>query len=108
MGRKNYRDMSDEELEAWRKEKIEGNPNRNLREEHSRALRTMQNPIRREILTLLKDNALSLEKLAEALKLDDDTLQYHLQFLKDIFFIVINDNIVDLTPPGIAYTRNVL
>ncbi len=100
--------MSDEELDAWRKEKIEGNPQRDPREEHRRALRAVQNPIRREILTLLKDHALTIEILAERLKLDENELQYHLQFLKNIFFITVKENIIDLTPPGIAYTRNVL
>ncbi len=68
----------------------------------------MQNPVRREILVLLKDTAQTIEKLSEALQLDEKTMQYHLQFLKDIFFIIVKDNIVDLTPPGIAYLRNVL
>ena len=108
MGKKNYREMSPEELEEWRREKLEATTGINSGEAHRRALRTMQNPTRREILTLLKDTAQPLDKLSQALQLDEQTLQYHLQFLKDIFFITIEKGVVDLTPPGIAYLRNAL
>ena len=100
--------MSDEDLEAWRKRALEKNPQRDPLDEHRRALRAMQNPIRREIISMLKEEAVSMDKLAKNLNLDEKTLQYHLQFLKDIFFIKIEGNIVDLTPPGVAYTRKVL
>ena len=100
--------MNQEELEQWRKEKLGATTGINPTEAHMRALRTMQNPTRREILTLLKDTALPTEKLSQALQLDEQTLQYHLQFLKDIFFITIEKGLVDLTPPGIAYLRNAL
>ena len=68
----------------------------------------MQNPTRREILTLLKDTAQPTEKLSQALQLDEQTLQYHLQFLKDIFFITVEKGLADVTPLGIAYLRNAL
>lgn len=108
MGKKNYRDMSQAELEEWRREKLEAMIEKNPGEAHRRALRTMQNPTRREILILLKDTAQSIEKLCQALQLDETTLQYHLQFLKDVFFITVEKELVDLTPPGIAYLRNAL
>ncbi|NVM53743.1 MAG: winged helix-turn-helix transcriptional regulator [Candidatus Helarchaeota archaeon] len=108
MVRKNYRVMSDEDLEAWRKRVLEKDAQRNPLDEHRRALRAMQNPVRRTIITMLKEKALSTDELAKNLDLDKKTLQYHLQFLKDVFFITIEGNIVDLTPPGVAYTRKVL
>ncbi|MFB0560436.1 MAG: winged helix-turn-helix domain-containing protein [Candidatus Lokiarchaeia archaeon] len=108
MGRKNYREMSDEELEAWKQKLDESGVVGDPTEAHRRALRAVQNPIRREILTMLKDNALTIEEIANHLNLDEKTLGFHLQFLKDVFFIIVKGNIVDLTPLGVAYTRHVI
>ena len=108
MNRKNFRDMSDKELEHWRREVLEMREGRDPGEEHRRALRTMQNPVRREIVTLLKNQAETMSQIANQLDLDEKTLQYHLQFLKDIFFISVQEDIIDLTPLGVAYSRNVL
>jgi len=108
MVKKNYRDMNQEELEEWRREKLGATTGINPGEAHRRALRAMQNPTRREILTLLKDTAQPTEKLSQALQLDEQTLQYHLQFLKDIFFITVEKGLADVTPLGIAYLRNAL
>ena len=106
--KKNYRDLSDVELEEWRSKMLEKTERRDPGGEHRRALRTMQNPIRREILTLVKDKAQPIEYLASQLDLDANTLEYHLQFLTDIFFITVESGLVDLTPLGVAYARNVL
>ncbi|WXG41715.1 MAG: winged helix-turn-helix domain-containing protein [Candidatus Freyarchaeum deiterrae] len=107
MKKKNCREMSNEELEAWRKKVADaglvGNPT-----EARRSLHVMQSPVRREIMTLLKDKALTIEEIAGELKLEEKTLRFHLQVLERSFFIKIEGNEVDLTPPGVAYTRNVL
>nr|MDO8081164.1 winged helix-turn-helix domain-containing protein [Candidatus Freyarchaeota archaeon] len=100
--------MSDEELEAWRKRaadaRLVGNPT-----EAGRSLRVMQNPVRREIMTLLKDKALTIREIADKLNLEEKVLGFHLQVLEQSFFIkIIDGNTVDLTPPGVAYTRHVI
>lgn len=99
--------MSDEELKVWRKKKADagliGNPT-----EARRSVHVMQNPVRREIMTLLKDKALTIKDIADKLNLEEKVLKFHLQVLEQSFFIKIEGNMVDLTPPGVAYTRHVI
>ena len=100
--------MSEEELKDWKQNldesKLVGNPT----EAHRRALRALQNPVRREIVAMLKDSALTIETIVNRLNLDEKTLGFHLQFLKDIFFINVEGNTVDLTPIGVAYIRHAM
>ena len=107
METKNCREMSDEELKAWKRKLDESGSVKDPTEAHRRALRAMQNPIRREILTMLKEKALTIQEIATLLKMDEKTLSFHIQFLKDILFITVKGNVVDLTPLGVAYIRNV-
>jgi predicted transcriptional regulator len=105
--RKNSREMSDEELQAWRKKVAEagllGTP-----AESRRSLNAIQTPIRREIMTPIKDKALKVKEIADKLNLEEDMLKFHLQILENAGFIKIEGDTVDLRPGGVAYTRNVL
>ncbi len=107
MEKKDYRKMNNEELQRWR-ENAGGAKSTNPGEEHRRAMYAMQNPVRREILLMLKDSALSIEEIARRLNIDKKNALYHLQFLQGIFYITIKEEIVDLTPPGVAYLRNAM
>jgi hypothetical protein len=106
--KKNYREMSDEELNAWKQKLDESGVVGDPGESHRRALRALQNPIRREILTMLKEKTLTIEEMVNHFNIDEKTLGFHLQFLKDIFFITVEGNTVDLTPIGVAYTRHAM
>ncbi len=108
LGTENYREMSDEELEAWRKKSSERGLTEDPTEAHRRALLATQNPTRREILAMLKNSALTTEEIAKHFNLDEKTLYFHLQFLESIFFVTVEGNMVDLTPLGVAYTRHVI
>ena len=108
MVKKNYRDMSDGELDAWKKKLDESGVVGDPTEAHRRALRALQNPIRREILTMLKDNAVTIDEMVNHLNLDEKTLGFHLQFLKDVAYITVEGKTVDLTPIGVAYTRHAM
>jgi len=106
MEKKNCREMSNEELQEWRAklgEKGDANPG----EEHRRAMYAMQNPIRREILAMLKNSSLSVSAIVCHLKCDENAVRYHLQFLLGVFYITLQGDVVDLTPRGVAYLRNV-
>jgi DNA-binding transcriptional ArsR family regulator len=107
MEKNNYREMSNEELEAWQK-KLVGKGLTNPGEAHRRALHAVQHPVRREILEMLKEKAYSLGEMASRLTLDEGTLRYHLQFLTGSFYVTIQGTSVDLTPLGVAYTRNAM
>ncbi len=108
MQKKNCREMSDEEIESWRINVLEKNIEGNSTEWHRRALIAMQNPIRREILTLLKEKALTIKEVTNSLNLEEIILQFHLHLLKQTYFITIEENIVDLTPFGVVYIKNVI
>lgn len=105
---KDCREMSDEEIEDWRMNVLEKNIEGNSTEWHRRALLAMQNPTRKEILMLLKDKALSIQEISESLKLDEKIVQFHLQYLKLTYYITIEGNMVDLTPFGVVYLKNVI
>jgi predicted transcriptional regulator len=105
--KKNFREMSDKELQAWRKRAMDADLIATPTEVR-RSLNAMQAPVRREIMTLLKDNALNVKEIASRLNLEEETLAFHLQVLEKAFFIKMNGSVVDLTPAGVAYTRNVL
>ena len=107
MRKKNCREMSDEELQAWRKRGMDAELIATPTEVR-RSLHAMQAPVRREIMSLLKDNALDVKEIASKLNLEQEMLAFHLQVLEKAFFIKIDGSIVDLTPAGVAYTRNVL
>lgn len=106
--KKNYRELSEEELDSWKQKLDEHGWGGDPAEAHRRALHALQNPIRREILELLRDKSLTVEEVVNHLNLDERTLRFHLQFLKDTFFITLEENIIDLTPLGVAYTRHAM
>jgi predicted transcriptional regulator len=105
---KNYREMSDQELEALSKKPNERGLKEDPTEAHRRALLAMQNPTRREILAMLKNSALTTEEIAKHFNLDEKVLDFHLQFLESTSFVTVEGNLVDLTPLGVAYTRHVI
>jgi DNA-binding transcriptional ArsR family regulator len=107
MMKKNCREMSDEELQAWGKKRMDAQLIATS-EEVRRSLHALQTPIRREIMALLKDKALGVKEIADKLNIDEAALAFHLQALEQAFFIKMDGNVVDLTPAGVAYTRNVL
>jgi predicted transcriptional regulator len=107
MKRKNCREMSDEQLQAWRRKAMEADliatPS-----EVQRSIHAMQTPVRREIMALLKDKALDIKEIGHRLNLEEEALAFHLQVLEKAFFVKMDGCLVDLTPAGVAYTRNVL
>jgi DNA-binding transcriptional ArsR family regulator len=105
--KKNSREMSDEELKAWRKKAMDAELI-GTSSEVRRSLHAMQTPVRREIMALLKNKALEVREIAGKLNIEEEMLAFHLQVLEKAFFIKIEGNVVDLTPAGVAYTRNVV
>jgi len=105
---KNCREMSDEEIESWRINVLEKSIDVDSKEWHRRALLAMQSSIRREILMLLKDKALTIDEIKNNLKLEEKAVHFHLQFLKQTNFIIVEGRVVDLTPLGVVYLKNVI
>jgi predicted transcriptional regulator len=108
LSKEDFRKMSDSELDAWRETEVNKELAGDQTEEHKKQLRTMQNPVRREIMMLLKDKALTTKDIAKKLNIDEKTTKFHLQLLQDVFYVTVEGNKADLTPLGVAYTRHVL
>ena len=53
-----------------------------MKQVHELYLRAINNPIRRKILSVLKDNNFTIEKLAVNTCLDESTLRWHLNILE--------------------------
>ena len=70
------------------------------------SLGTLENPIRRNILTTLEQRALSANEISEKLKVNGPELRFHLNFLESSYFIRLEGNRVDPTPGGVSIVRN--
>jgi predicted transcriptional regulator len=57
---------------------------------HSRYLRAMNNPLRRDILRIIKENNYTIEELENKTNLNKAKLKWHLDILENGFCIEIN------------------
>ena len=57
------------------------------KERHRRYLRAINNPVRRNILRAIEEGYTTLAELTEKTKIDEKTLDWHLQILEDGFCI---------------------
>ncbi len=75
-------------------------------EDHSRAYRTLMNPIRRDILQFIACEVRTREQIKEHLKLEDEQLIYHLTMLDQLFFVMNTETGWKATPRGIGFLEN--
>ena len=57
------------------------------RDYHSRYLRAINNPLRREILKALKEGSVTFSMLQSKMELDENSLKWHLNILENGFCI---------------------
>jgi len=62
------------------------------KERHRRYLRAIENPKRRELLSLLKQREATLKSLSESTGMDERTLKWHMEFLEYGYCVVRNIN----------------
>jgi DNA-binding transcriptional ArsR family regulator len=105
LNRQDPREMSDEETMQWMQELIEKLSCDTGSSTHACSLEAVKNPVRRNILRALKERALTIDEVARITGITGAKLNYHLNFLKTAYFIDIKDDIVDLTPGGVAILR---
>lgn len=74
--------------------------------DHGRAYRTLINPIRREILKFIGFNIKTMKEIKSEFKFDDTQLNYHLNMLKQTFYVVDSNEGWKLTPRGIGFLEN--
>jgi DNA-binding transcriptional ArsR family regulator len=65
----------------------EGRLKANPTEDHAIGLRTMQNPVRREILRMLYENSLSLEEIGGKLNLNSSMAKFHVEMLENALYV---------------------
>ena len=100
------RKMTDEEVMNWMQELV----NKLAKEKGSAggacSLEAIKNPVRRHILNVLEEKALAINEISEKVKVTGPALRYHLNFLKNSYFIRIEGDKVDLTPGGVSVIRS--
>ncbi|MGV9171178.1 MAG: hypothetical protein ACOC44_03365 [Promethearchaeia archaeon] len=96
--------LTEKEFEEFLSNVEEINP----KEDHSRAYRTLSNPIRREILNVLELNILQTEDFLEKMDADltDDQLKYHLSMLEQLNYIMNTDKGWKITPRGLGFLEH--
>ena len=104
--RRDPRDMTDEETMKWMQELV----NKLVEEKGSAggvcSLEALKNPVRRNILNVLEERALEISGISERVGVTGPALRFHLNFLKNSYFIQIEGNRVDLTPGGVSVVRS--
>ncbi|ODV49072.1 transcriptional regulator [Methanohalophilus euhalobius] len=108
--------MSDEDMkkrkEEWlTKVRKEGKLNRNPTEDHSTGLKTLQNNIRRSILSLLLESPMGLDDLQNEMELTKTEAKFHIGMLENALYVEKeekNGSIVYFpSPRAEAYMENV-
>lgn len=99
------REMSNEETMAWMQELIDKLSRDKGSSGNACSLEAVKHPVRRNILRALNKRALTMDEVARAAGITGAKLNYHLNFLKTSYFIDIKNEIIDLTPGGVAVVR---
>jgi DNA-binding transcriptional ArsR family regulator len=105
LDRQDPRGMSDKETMEWMQELIEKLSRDKGSSGNACSLEAIKHPVRRNILRALEKRALKIDKVAQIVGLTGAKLNYHLNFLKSSYFIDIKNDIIDLTPGGVAVVR---
>lgn len=106
-------DMANDDLEQRRQEwsermKKEGKLNRTSKEEHDAKLKTLQNPVRRNIIKTLNEKKMTFDELKTEFNLENMPMKLHLGMLEDILFIEKEDETTYIiTPRGEDYLGSV-
>jgi DNA-binding transcriptional ArsR family regulator len=88
--------------------KKEGKLKRSPKEEHDAKLKTLQNPVRRNILKTLNEKKMTFDELKVEFNLEDMPLKMNLGMLEDTLYIEIEDEITYIiTPRGEDYLEGV-
>ncbi|MFX1497650.1 MAG: hypothetical protein ACFFBH_09005 [Promethearchaeota archaeon] len=102
MEKNNTSKLTKEELREF----YEKTKNLDKKLDHGRAYRTLTNPIRRNILNFIGYSIKNSEQIKKEFQLDDSQLNYHLNMLKQTFYILDSNEGWKLTPRGIGFLEN--
>ena len=101
-------DMEKRRQEWYEKVKKEGKLNRSPKEEHDAKLKTLQNPVRRNIIKSLNEKKMTFDELKAELNLENMPLKLHLGMLEDTLYIEKEDDTTYIiTPRGEDYLESI-
>ncbi|WMW21375.1 winged helix-turn-helix domain-containing protein [Methanolobus mangrovi] len=105
--------MANDDSEKRRQEwydrmKKEGKLNRSPKEEHDAKLKTLQNPVRRNIIKSLNEEKMTFDELKAEFNLENMSLKLHLGMLEDTLYVEKEDNdTYVITPRGEDYLESI-
>ncbi len=108
--------MSEDSIKSSRKEWIENIKKekgivRNPTEDHDIGLKTLQNPVRRKILSFLAEADRTIEDVQNSFKVNRMQAKFHLDMLENALYIekidVNGTETYRISPRGEAYLENV-
>ena len=74
--------------------------------DHSLAVRTLTNPIRRKILQAINCDIKSEEDIKKECNLDNNQFNFHINMLKQTYYVINSVDGWKLTPRGIGFLEN--
>ncbi|MBP2030312.1 DNA-binding transcriptional ArsR family regulator [Methanohalophilus levihalophilus] len=103
---------SSENKEEWIKRiEAEGRAKSNPTEDHDVGLKTLQNPIRRNLARLLSTGPLSLDFIQNELDLSKSEAKFHIDMLENALYVdkvaIDGQTIYQLSPRGAGFLKNV-
>lgn len=98
-------DDKEQRRQEWHERvKKEGKLNRDPKEEHDAKLKTLQNPVRRNIVKALNDKKMTFEELKAEFNAESMPMKMNLGMLEDVLLIEKeDDNTYVITPRGEDY-----
>jgi Mg2+ and Co2+ transporter CorA len=76
--------------------------------DHSRAYRTMMNPIRRNLLKFIDNQTKTLEQITNEFQEAKEQIEYHLSMLEQLFYVMNTKSGWKATPRGIGFLANAI
>lgn len=97
--------LNDEEMKIY----LESTKHNDPKKDHYRAYRTMMNQTRRKLLKYIGNNVRTFEQLkTEFQEENEEQINYHLNMLEQLFYIMKTDSGWKATPRGLGFLYNAI
>lgn len=100
-------DLMKREEEWFENAKKDGKLKESPKADHAAELKTMQNPIRRNIIKLLAEKKMSYNDIKNEFDLNDIQAKLHIGMLEDMLYIEKDNDSYSITTRAEAYLTNV-
>lgn len=75
--------------------------------DHDIMFKALGDPVRHKLITLIGPFGKPISVIEEEMEIDKSLLNYHLDFLKEYEYTVIDDNVCKLNSNGLALLSNI-